>query len=90
MACWLAFVDEGRECEGCGATLPPGLIGLTDEVTGRLVAQCKVCLFSLDRRLAAAWITSIAAMAPEEFDEMVGRLLERPEFADLVEDLELT
>ncbi len=74
MSCYLAFSDDARECEGCGAALAPGLIGLTDEVTGRLVAQCQVCLFSLDRRLAGAWVTSIAASAPEQLDEILGRL----------------
>lgn len=83
MACYLMVSEESRECEGCGVELPPGVVGLTDELTGALVAQCRTCLFSLDRRLAAAWITSIAGLNLEMFDQVIERLLQLDEFADL-------
>lgn len=55
MADYLAIVETATECEACGADLGPRLIVLTDQIHGpaRLAPQCKECLLSLDRRLAA-------------------------------------
>ena len=88
MACCLAVSEAPCECEGCGAEIPPGLVGFTDEIFGadRLAPQCKACLMSVDRRLAAAWITSIAALDLETLDAIAEALLNRPEFADLANE----
>ncbi len=85
MACFLRISGSARECEGCGAAIGPGLIGLTDEINGppRLDPQCQECLFSLDRRLAAAWITSVSAMDAEAFDQLIRELLKLPQFEHL-------
>ena len=51
----LIVSDTHQECEGCATIIRPGIVGMTNEITGRLVAQCPECLMSLDHRLALAW-----------------------------------
>ena len=79
MACYLVVCETESACEGCGLELKPGLIGLTDEITGRFVPQCRRCLFSLDRRLAVVLVCTIAGVPLEVFDQLTAELLERPE-----------
>ncbi len=75
------------QCAGCDAKLLSGVIGLTDELEGSagLVPKCETCLFSIDRRLTAAWITPIAGLNLAAFDLVIERLLKMPDFSDLAE-----
>ncbi len=84
MARYLKISDEDHECEGCQAEVPAGPVGLTDEIQpGKLLSVCKTCMLSLDRRLAACWITSLAGQFPDDFEAMIGQLLRHPRYCDL-------
>ena len=63
--------------------LPPGADSIE---AGRLLPQCDVCLFSLDREMAAVWLTSFAGIAPEAYDLVIQQLLKLPKYADLATD----
>ncbi len=56
---YLTISRVATECEGCGRSLVPGAIGLTDELNGdRLDVQCPGCFEGIDPELVAFWLAS--------------------------------
>lgn len=83
MACFLAVIEKPTECEGCGDPLPPGYIGLTDEIHGpeKLAPQCRGCTLAQDRRLGMVLIGTFAGLPLEQVDEIIEKTFKTPEFA---------
>ncbi len=54
MVVYLTFAGRGAECAGCGNEIRHGLVGWSDEITGReLQPFCRSCVAGLDPKLRA-------------------------------------
>ncbi len=60
MSCYLTFSADRTECEACGLSMSPGVVGVTDEIQAdrRLDVVCPSCLESLDAELVRFWFAS--------------------------------